>query len=178
VSVFFTSDWHLNHDKILEYAKRPFGSIEQMNEVLIESYNESVRSSDTVFFVGDMGFGKAPAVAPLVQRLRGRKILVRGNHDRISTNKLIDMGFADVVKKHALHKLGDRLATITHFPKHPNTFGTEFVIHGHTHSKSRRAGPLLHVGVDAWYFCPVPEELLLQLVKDYDREASTSPLPE
>lgn len=33
--VFFKSDTHFNHANIIDFCKRPFGSVEEMNEALI-----------------------------------------------------------------------------------------------------------------------------------------------
>ena len=37
--IWFTSDTHFFHDKIVEYSQRPFASVEEMNEELIARWN-------------------------------------------------------------------------------------------------------------------------------------------
>lgn len=58
--VFLTADTHFFHKKILEFerAARPFSSVEEMNEVLIDNWNSVVTKRDTVWHLGDVCFGK------------------------------------------------------------------------------------------------------------------------
>ena len=39
---FFSSDWHISHEKAIEYDKRPFKDINHMHEALIARYNATV----------------------------------------------------------------------------------------------------------------------------------------
>lgn len=54
VTIWFTSDLHLNHSKIIEYCNRPFSNIEEMNEMLINNWNSVVKPKDIVFCLGDI----------------------------------------------------------------------------------------------------------------------------
>ena len=55
---FITSDLHFGHKNILEYDKRPFSSIEEHDESLIENWNSLVRPQDLVYCLGDITLGK------------------------------------------------------------------------------------------------------------------------
>ena len=81
--IYLTSDLHFNHANILKYEpeSRPFSSIEEMNEVIIQNWNEVVKISDTVYVLGDMSMGLVENAIPLIKRLNGKIILIRGNHD-------------------------------------------------------------------------------------------------
>ena len=57
MSTFFTSDHHFGHAKIIEYCKRPFSSVEEMNQVMIDRWNEVVGPDDHVYHLGDFAFG-------------------------------------------------------------------------------------------------------------------------
>lgn len=54
--VFFTSDHHFGHKLIIDFESRPFNDVEQMNEVMIESWNSVVNPDDKVFHLGDFSF--------------------------------------------------------------------------------------------------------------------------
>lgn len=82
-NVFFISDTHFFHQKILEFEKeaRPFSSVEEMNEELVARWNNIVTKRDTVWHLGDVCFGHVSNLA-IIKRLNGTKHLIMGNHDR------------------------------------------------------------------------------------------------
>ena len=41
-NVFFTSDTHFWHENIIKFCNRPFSSIEEMNDTIIENWNKVV----------------------------------------------------------------------------------------------------------------------------------------
>lgn len=50
---YYIADMHFSHAKVIEYEKRPFDSIEQMEDVLIQNWNQRVCADDTVYILGD-----------------------------------------------------------------------------------------------------------------------------
>ena len=56
---FVISDTHLGHYNIIGYCDRPFETLEEMNETLIQNWNDAIKNNDTVYFLGDLAFGKA-----------------------------------------------------------------------------------------------------------------------
>lgn len=81
--LFFTADQHLGHARIIELCGRPFASVEEMNESLIERWNQTVSPDDTVYVLGDWAMGRIKETLPLTRRCNGSKILIPGNHDRV-----------------------------------------------------------------------------------------------
>lgn len=86
-NVFFTSDTHFGHGKILEYCHRPFGNIDKMDEKLIKNWNAVVGENDIVFHLGDFCFGNIEKWKSVLKRLNGKKFLVIGNHDMKTISK-------------------------------------------------------------------------------------------
>lgn len=84
MNIWFTADLHLGHAKICEMTGRPFASVPEMNEALIQNHNSVVKPDDIVWFLGDVAMGQITGSLPLVDRMNGRKLLVLGNHDRPS----------------------------------------------------------------------------------------------
>lgn len=80
--IFFTSDQHFRHARILKYCpNRKFSSIEDHDEYLIKVWNETVKKDDTVFTLGDFAFGRVEDSFGILDRLPGKKVLITGNHD-------------------------------------------------------------------------------------------------
>jgi len=129
--VFFISDTHFGHRGILTYEgeKRPFKSLDEMNDFMIKEWNKVVGPNDKVFHVGDFCFGKDNI--KIAQHLNGRKHLIMGNHDNYET--------AEYLKYfHKLHgALQFESLLMTHIPVHPHQLESRFWanIHGHYHSE-------------------------------------------
>ena len=51
---WFTGDQHFNHANIIGFTGRPFANSEQMNAEIIRRHNSRVKSSDTVYHLGDL----------------------------------------------------------------------------------------------------------------------------
>ena len=80
--IFFTSDLHLGHENCIRLCNRPFSSIEEMDEILIENWNHKVTGKDTVYILGDLIYRSQKPPEEYLRRLRGKKHLILGNHDR------------------------------------------------------------------------------------------------
>jgi calcineurin-like phosphoesterase family protein len=112
--IYFTSDWHIGHQNVIEFDRRPFKDLDHMHQVLINNYNATVGPEDLCYFLGDIGLGKGDIVAKVIQELNGCKVCVLGNHDKGAT-AMRRFGFDVVVNMAALEVAG-RLVTMTHCP--------------------------------------------------------------
>lgn len=188
--IFYTSDNHFGHERINELADRPFASVAEADEAMIERWNSVVGPDDTVYILGDVAMGSLEESLAKVARLEGLKFLVPGNHDRVSTlyrGSEAKKGEWRVAYREAGLRvlppemdtmLGDTCVTLCHFPFDGDSHGEDryassrpvnvgqILLHGHTHSKDRIRGRQVHVGVDAWDFTPVAEQTLLDLLND------------
>jgi len=78
---YYISDLHIGHKNVIEFDGRPFTDENEMLEALVANWNARVRDKDTVYILGDFIWGKESGWADVVRRFRGKKVLVRGNHD-------------------------------------------------------------------------------------------------
>lgn len=78
MAVWFTADHHFGHARVIELAKRPFASVEEMDEAMIERWNARVAKGDLIYHIGDFAFTDH---MPYLSRLNGQKRLILGNHD-------------------------------------------------------------------------------------------------
>ena len=111
---FLTSDWHLFHDKILDFCDRPFKDIDHMHRVLINNYNSTVPKDGVCYFGGDMGMSSFDNMKNIISKLNGTKVLILGNHDK-NVNAAYRMGF-DVVVYGAIFWIANQQVTFTHCP--------------------------------------------------------------
>lgn len=86
-NIWFTSDTHFYHHSMIGQGWRkrhdgyPFGSMDEMNELLITEWNSVVGHQDHIYHLGDFAFSTAPRAVAIIKRLNGNKFLIRGNHD-------------------------------------------------------------------------------------------------
>jgi calcineurin-like phosphoesterase family protein len=79
---FVISDLHLGHRNIIRYCRRPFSSALEMDAVLLDNWNFTVRPGDEVLYLGDLRYGQgAPPATHFLERLHGRVTCIIGNHD-------------------------------------------------------------------------------------------------
>lgn len=79
--VFLTSDLHFRHGNIIKYNNRPFESVQEQTEKLIDNWNMTIPDTATVFILGDFAFATKNQWRGLLNRLTGRKYLLQGNHE-------------------------------------------------------------------------------------------------
>lgn len=172
MAVWVTSDSHFNHENVIKYCSksRPFETVKEMNETLIERWNSCVKSEDTVIHCGDFFMGQVKEIDEILQRLNGKIILVRGNHDtqsRIEKYKEYGIEIKDI---HYL-KYKKKLFLCTHYPMIVINGDRDryiFNIHGHTHQFSflSEYPKCIHVGVDSNNLTPINLDYIWRLSED------------
>ena len=185
---YYIADTHFGHTNILNMCNRPFDSIDAMNEALIAAWNERVTGNDTVYILGDL-FYRCADPEPILQRLKGRKHLIVGNHDaswmdRVDLKKYF-VGVGNLLEITD----GIRGITLCHYPlltwKHKLR---TYMIHGHIHNDTTSdyfpliadRERMLNAGVDINGFRPVTFEELVEnnrIFKEQWREETGIQLP-
>lgn len=84
--IYFTSDLHFGHTNVIRFDNRPFTTVEQMDEEIIKRWNKKVKADDEVYILGDISWYKDEKTCEIMNKLIGKKRLIKGNHDRISAN--------------------------------------------------------------------------------------------
>ena len=169
MAIFFTSDTHYGHAKILEYCNRPFPDADTMDKIMIERWNAVVRPEDYVFHLGDfaMGSNLAERTAAIRKRLNGDITIVLGNHDR-SANFYRTAGFQDARSSWSgfMPPQSKCKILMRHRPPErplPEHAEYDLILCGHVHEKWLHRGKVVNVGVDQWGFRPVTLEALLKV---------------
>ena len=112
-NVWVCADSHFHHTNIIKYCNRPWNTVEEMNEGLIERWNEVVGENDTVIHLGDFSFGNRTKVESVFHRLNGKIDLVLGNHDRLKIGEYYDIGFHRVYDRPVIY---DGFFVMSHAP--------------------------------------------------------------
>jgi calcineurin-like phosphoesterase family protein len=159
---WFISDTHFSHFNIIRYAGRPFQTVDEMNEKMIENWNASIEPEDTVFFLGDFGMGTTDFLTSLCRRLNGNKICIRGNHDG-TPSKMHKIGFMLVLES-AFIKIGRHPVELVHIPS--QTTPAHFQLHGHVHEKrpNKIIDRKLNLSVEVWDYKPVSDKIIVGLL--------------
>ena len=171
MTIYFTSDTHFGHRKILEYsedtrapsiANSNSKSIETHDDYLIFKWNSVVRTVDTIYHLGDFSLTTWERTKYVLSQLNGTKFLIRGNHD-----KGIDLFKSYFVWIRDYHRLkvtdpatGDRQDIIlSHFPFEiwDKSHHGSWHLHGHCHGSfpSGSGYRRLDVGVDVHNLTPI-----------------------
>lgn len=173
MSIWFTSDTHFGHARIVELCERPFRDVREMDEELVRRWNARVAPGDVVYHLGDFSMGPRRTIGEVLRQLRGYKVLVRGNHDRSRTAMLAE-GFDEVfpaLEVEVAPPEGEpdfvpgRTALTVYMRHHPEErffdpatwwrwCDNRIHLCGHVHEKWRRRGDAINVGVDQWGFEP------------------------
>ena len=167
--IFVTSDTHFGHDNIRKYCNRPFPSCPEMDEAIMQNWNEKVKNNDIIYHLGDFSFTKNTAETnKYLNRLNGKIVLIRGNHDKKS---VVSANFFEVYSKYQgkMLTVSEDNYYLNHFPHlswDRSHYGV-FHLFGHCHGELKNP-PInsLDVGVDANNFTPLNIEEVKEKFKN------------
>ena len=163
--IFLTSDTHFGHDREFIWKARGFNSVEEMNETIVQKWNDTISVEDDVYILGDVILGD-PGNIEYVKRLNGKLHIVLGNHD---TSKREEM-YRNLPNVVEVAEVGIRLKykkhhfVLTHYPMMTGNLEKESLkqmslnLYGHTHQASNFYNDMpfmYHVGVDSHDCYPV-----------------------
>lgn len=171
MATYFTSDTHFYHKNIIEFCNRPYYSVENMNEEMIENWNSRVDHTDSIYFLGDFSFGTPEQNREILFRLKGHKHLIVGNHDRKGRAEKTDWSFHfNSIHDYFRLKVDGYKFVLCHFPLESWERGY-IHLHGHSHGTLRTLKGRLDVGVDANGYFP------LSVQEAVDRALSNATIP-
>ncbi len=173
--IFITSDLHLDHANIIKYCKRPFLNTDDMNKTLIDNWNNTISNKDTVYFLGDMSFGKGSRSADYwLSKLNGNIFFIRGfsykpsgernQHDRISKTKNV---FDNLVIEYKNRKF-----FLVHDPDQVPSDWKGWAICGHHHNNKLEEYPFIdkvnkriNVSVELTKYKPVDIDNIIKMIE-------------
>jgi len=136
-NIYVCSDLHFGHWNIIEYCKRPFLTLHEMDKKMKDNWNRIVRPQDMVIVIGDFVWtgGKPDKIKEYLSKLNGRIILVVGNHDRKGYSWYMTNGINFACDRFVWDFNGKRILFV-HDPANVSVEERQkydYVIHGHQH---------------------------------------------
>ena len=177
-NLFFTSDQHFGHARMIKFCNRPFKDVEEMDAEMVRRWNAVVETGDTVYHLGDFTLEGYQFAKKMFKQLNGEIhiLALTWHHDRrwlpknwmtsppmtkdgTFIRKLPPIEVIEVSRHGGAVPMGERPLKITlgHYPM----LAWEASYHGawhlfaHTHGQYQGEGFSLDVGVDSWSFAPV-----------------------
>ena len=167
--IYYVADTHFSYEPLV--ASRGFDSAAQMNEAMIENWNATVTDGDTVYLIGDIGYNGGYVPGEILERLKGKKHLIRGNHDTCYEDAQLLYRYFESVTDFWEIDDGDTHILMCHYPLLYNKLG--YMIHGHLHNSSqfydilKDLPRMLNAGVDLNGMKPVTLEELIRNNKNF-----------
>lgn len=162
MSTFLMSDTHFGHGAVIRTCSRPFADVCEMDAVMLESWNATVRPEDTVIHLGDFAYRYDVAKLPkLFGSLNGHKDLVKGNHDDAETLALPWESVRDI----AYVSIDSQNVVLCHYSMRtwPGIRKGALMLYGHSHGRLHGNVQSCDIGVDVLGFAP----LRLNIIKSY-----------
>ena len=156
MSAYIFSDPHFHHENMAK--RRGFSSAEEMNELIVKNWNNTVSKKDAVYLLGDITMEKKQY--EILKRLQGIIHVVLGNHDeRQHVREMLNY-------VHSVSGMIDYKKTVilTHCPIHPSQleFRYSYNIHGHVHENSIDDERYINVCAEMINYTPVEFSKLIQ----------------
>ena len=161
MTIYFSSDFHFRHKRVIDFGYRPFRDLKHMERELINRWNSKVKDNDTVYIVGDFSFVGKEETQEILDNLNGNKIYIAGNHDR-----------EDTLLACFIHMLGKDWEVV----HNPDDSSCKNVIHGHIHlpeakrvHRQKNGRLFVNVNVELWDYAPVSVKQIAKEIKNYNK---------
>lgn len=173
--IWFSSDIHAFHKNIIEYCKRPYENVYQMNKDIQETCNNMIKNN-LFFNLGDTGMASPEMLKEYYSGFTSKQVLVSGNHDRKGIlNSLSDIFFPIFKDKTILHvTYNENLYTLylSHKPDAWEYIDDEYSIflYGHLHEKEieDKRWNQMNIGWDRFYMPIEFKEIIYIIKKNYE----------
>lgn len=134
--IYYIADTHFGHNSVLKFDDRPFETIEEHDRCLMENWNARIQDRDDVYILGDFAYRNEKPEEWYLERLKGKKHLIIGNHDsRLLENEAAMRYFESADKMLHVTDGRDELC-LCHYPL-AEWFGFykgHYHIYGHIHN--------------------------------------------
>ena len=168
--LYFTSDLHFYHENIIKHTNRHYFNVEKMNNDLIKKWNEKINFHDEVYILGDFTMKGAKLATDILCQLKGKKHLIRGNHDDFVDSSEFNKSLFCSIQYYAEVIYSNIQFVLFHYPilEWNGMAKGSISLHGHQHNHEyynyknlERRIRRFDVGVDANNMMPVSAEYII-----------------
>jgi calcineurin-like phosphoesterase family protein len=142
---YYIADLHFYHENLNQHMDcRGFESADAMNEYMIARWNSRVRKNDEVVILGDFSISpNGSEVNRILERLQGKKFLIRGNHERYLESRKFDPGHFGWIEDYKELRDNKRKVVLSHYPimcyngqyrVHDSGEPITYMLYGHVHN--------------------------------------------
>ena len=134
---FYISDLHFGHANVIEFDKRPFSDVEEMDRMMIWYWNQRVTDEDDVYILGDFQWRSGKGPVWYLKQLKGRKHLIIGNHDAKMLKDEKAMTYFESCERIMYVKDNGRDVILCHFPmaEWSGYHRNQIHLYGHIHGR-------------------------------------------
>lgn len=155
--VFVTSDLHFGHRNILKFnpATRPYETVEEMDDALIQNWNRVVGPNDEVYNLGDLSFHRNfNATIEILKQLNGRHHLILGNHDQLLRKNRFRQAaenYLESIQDYVELKRNGQKIVMSHYSMRVWNcmHHGAIMLYGHSHGSLLGVGRSMDVGIDS-----------------------------
>ena len=168
----YSADHHFFHQPMLDWAAdtRPFRTLDQMHEAMLEAHNARADKSTDVYIIGDFAYrADEKSLRKIFDKMRGRKHLILGNHDN---KEVLRLPWSSHPKPWLTVKDAEKKIFLCHYAvaSWPGMYKQHYHLYGHTHGKLPSHGRSIDVGVDAWNLSPVTADEAIARMKVWNSD--------
>ena len=134
--IYYISDTHFRSTFIFKHCHRPFDNVKECDDFIVRSWNEKIKDEDTVYVLGDLGCFYNEEEFSLISQLKGRKILIVGNHDVEYLDEIKEKQLFEDIHELTCIKDEGREVWLCHYPLFtwPNDHQGSYFVYGHIHN--------------------------------------------
>ena len=134
--IYYISDTHFGHEDCLKHDNRPFKDTKEMEQVLINNWNNKVTNEDDVYILGDFCYRSGKSSSYYLKQLNGKKHLIEGNHDKATLKNKQALDLLESVEHLTMITDKDKSVVLCHYPLTEWAGDHYGVIHvyGHIHA--------------------------------------------
>lgn len=158
----YIADLHFSHNNVIKFDNRPFATVEEMNQTLVDNWNSVVKNEDTTYILGDFCWLKEAEWIKILDKLKGNKVLIEGNHDLKKMSKTLKDKFTYIKEKDEISDCGKKVI-MSHYPEmaYKSSYNKKvFMLYGHVHNHTKEAE-----FIKKW-----TQELRDNCISDYDNK--------